>query len=130
MDRGHVPDPRADTEGQARSGGRNKGGVVDPFFRNELHRSRIEALIVQKLDATVVAELDNKGREIVMKPSDAQVKFFDKLLEEKDFGDTNTVELRTSFAGLNQKSASVWIERAISLPKRDESGEEVVAPTF
>lgn len=65
-----------------------------------------------------------------MKPTDAQVRFFNQLLDEKDFGDSNTDTLRDEFSQLNKQSARVWIERAINLPKRDESGEEVVAPTF
>lgn len=62
--------------------------------------------------------------------SDAQIKFFEKLLNEKDFGDKDPAVLRTEFAALNQKSASVWIEKAISLPKRDDSKDPIVAPSF
>jgi hypothetical protein len=62
--------------------------------------------------------------------SDAQKAFFKKLLEEKDFGDKNIAELEGQFAQLNKKSASVWIEKAMALPKRDESNDPITAPTF
>lgn len=60
----------------------------------------------------------------------AQIDFFQKLLEEKDFGDKNAAELLTQFQTLNKKSASVWIEKAMALPKRDESNDPVIQPTF
>lgn len=70
------------------------------------------------------------GREITNMPTDAQIKFFDKLLEEKDFGAADIAALKQQFAGLNKVSASVWIEKGIGLPKRDESTDVVVPPAF
>lgn len=63
-------------------------------------------------------------------PSKAQIDLFEKLLSEKDFGNQDVTVLAAEFLKLNMKSASAWIERALALPKRDESGETVVAPTF
>lgn len=132
MDRGHVPHPRAQAQHQAGSGSSAEaGGIEDSqFFTNELCRTSNEALIEREFDTVVLSELDNQGREITQMVSDAQVKFFDKLLDEKDFGDVDTTKLREQFGTLNQKSGSLWIERAIALPKRDESGEAVVEPSF
>jgi len=66
-----------------------------------------------------------------MKPSTAQLNFFDKLLDEKQFPDKSNIDdLRKKFADLNQKSASAWIESAIQLPKLDESGEAVTPAPF
>ncbi len=63
--------------------------------------------------------------------SEAQVRFFKKLLEEKDFGDQNPEVLLTAFEELpNVKSGSAWIDKAMTLPKRDETDEPTVAPTF
>jgi len=66
-----------------------------------------------------------------MKPSQAQIDFFMKLTEERDFG-MNKKELDAiikKFAELNQKSASAWIEKAMELPKADPSRKEVVEVT-
>lgn len=63
--------------------------------------------------------------------TDAQINFFQKLLEEKDFGaGSDPAALLEQFKALNKKSASVWIEKAMSLPKRDDSNDPIVAPTF
>lgn len=60
----------------------------------------------------------------------AQIQFFDKLLEEKSFGDKDPQLLKAQFAGLNKKSGSAWIEAAMKLPKLDEGDETVTAPAF
>ena len=60
----------------------------------------------------------------------AQIQFFSKLLEEKDFGGKDRTALAEEFLTLNKRSASAWIERALQLPKLDESNEEVRAPAF
>ncbi len=66
-----------------------------------------------------------------MKPSLAQINFFDKLLDEKQFPDKTDIEkLRKQFSEINQKSASAWIEAAVALPKRDESGESITPAPF
>lgn len=76
-----------------------------------------------------------------MKPSQAQINFFQKLTEEKEFptpedfipkqkNETYLDSLRARFSDLNQKSASAWIEAAMALPKIDESGEKVVPAPF
>lgn len=62
--------------------------------------------------------------------TEAQINFFQKLLEEKDFGQADLGSLAGQFATLNKKSASVWIEKAMALPKRDESNEQVTEPAF
>lgn len=63
--------------------------------------------------------------------SDAQVKFFTKLLGEKEFPEgTDTESLLEEFEELNSKSASLWIEKAMSLGKRDESNDPVIQPSF
>lgn len=62
--------------------------------------------------------------------TDAQVKFFDKLIEEKEFGDIDIPTLKAEFAGLNKKSGSAWIDKAMTLPKRDESHEVITGPSF
>lgn len=62
--------------------------------------------------------------------SKSQLDFFDKLLEEKDFGEQDKVKLKEAFAQLNKKSASAWIEKAIGLPKIDESGEALEPAPF
>jgi hypothetical protein len=66
-------------------------------------------------------------------PSDAQIKFFDKLLEEKDFSGgtvTDPDTLKKAFSQLNIKSASAWIDAAMKLPKRDETDEPLVEAPF
>lgn len=61
----------------------------------------------------------------------SQKDFFQKLVDERQFPDGKSPEsLVNEFGVLNQKSASAWIERAISLPKRDESMEEMVPAPF
>jgi hypothetical protein len=60
----------------------------------------------------------------------AQIQFFQKLLEEKDFGQADLGTLAGQFATLNKKSASIWIEKAMQLPKVNEATEEIVAPAF
>lgn len=64
--------------------------------------------------------------------SQQQVNFFDELLNEKQFPEDGptTDELREQFAGLSKKNGSEWIERAIALPKKDDSEgtEKVDAP--
>jgi hypothetical protein len=67
---------------------------------------------------------------IIMDASESQVKFFDKLLEEKDFGDQDVKNLKETFGQLNKKSASDWIEKALKLPKVDDSDEQAIAPPF
>jgi hypothetical protein len=62
--------------------------------------------------------------------TEAQVKFFDKLLEEKEFGNADLTGLRQQFSELNKKSASAWIEKAMNLPKRDETHDPITSPTF
>lgn len=64
--------------------------------------------------------------------SQQQINFFDELLNEKQFpedGPSND-ELREQFATLSKKNGSEWIEKAISLPKKEDSegGEKVAAP--
>lgn len=63
--------------------------------------------------------------------SSSQVKFFDELLTDREFPagqDANA--LRGQFQNLSTKSASQWIEKALSLPKRDESGLPDTPPPF
>jgi hypothetical protein len=61
--------------------------------------------------------------------TESQIVFFNKLLEEKEFG-MDTAVLREQFSQLNKKSGSQWIEKALGLPKVDESKEETVPPPF
>jgi hypothetical protein len=62
--------------------------------------------------------------------TEAQINFFHKLLEEKDFGAADVNSLAAQFATLNKKSASIWIEKALALPKRDDTNDPVVTPAF
>lgn len=63
--------------------------------------------------------------------SDAQVKFFIKLLGEKEFPEgTDKDSVLREFEQLNSKSASLWIEKAMSLGKRDESSDPITQPSF
>lgn len=94
------------------------------FFAKRLEEEKIVQQFIKEFDAQ---EINEQGVKMV---SDAQIKFFEKLLGEKDFGDKDTGELREAFQKLNQKSGSVWIEAAIALPKRDESTEEVTPAPF
>jgi hypothetical protein len=56
-------------------------------------------------------------------PSPAQLKFFDNLLEGREFPPKKKVdELREQFAELDDTSASAWIEAALKLPKRSDGG--------
>jgi hypothetical protein len=63
-------------------------------------------------------------------PSKAQEDFFENLLKDRDFGDKDTTEIAVQFLKLGPKSASEWIERALSLPKKDESDETKIPPPF
>ena len=60
----------------------------------------------------------------------AQAEFFDKLLNEREFGDKDIAKLSEQFSTLTDKAASDWIERALSLPKRDGSVGKDSPPPF
>lgn len=64
----------------------------------------------------------------------AQIRFFDQLLEERNFGSDDPAEIKTlreSFAKLDKRSASLWIEKGLTLPKREEPIErELIQPAF
>lgn len=64
----------------------------------------------------------------------AQIRFFDQLLEERDFGaktKKDVDQLRESFAQLDKRSASVWIEKALGLPKVEAPEQaEIIQPAF
>lgn len=94
------------------------------FFAQCLEDSRVTKELIDAFDAEIIIE---QGSKMV---SDAQIKFFDKLLSEKDFGDNDVETLRENFAKLNQKSGSTWIESALQLPKLDESKEEITPAPF
>ena len=104
---------------------------MNQWFQDQLQARENEHKLIEAFDARVVAEYDNKRQECSIMVSDAQVKFFDKLLEEKEFGPkVDKDKLRKGFAELNQKSGSLWIERAMALPKRDDSTDPIVEPSF
>jgi len=64
-------------------------------------------------------------------PSPAQVKFFDNLLEGREFPPKSKVdELREQFAELSDASASTWIEAALKLPKRSDGGVSTTPAPF
>jgi hypothetical protein len=68
-----------------------------------------------------------------MKPTPEQLEFFMRLCEEKDFDvdDKGMEKIQNEFAKLDKRSASAWIERALSLPKRREAeGAQIVQPSF
>lgn len=101
------------------------------WFQDQLLARKNEQKIIEAFDAEVIGEYDNNRQEIHSMVTEAQIKFFDKLLEEKDFGSkTDTDKLRKEFSDLNSKSASLWIERAIALPKRDDSADPITQPSF
>lgn len=62
----------------------------------------------------------------------AQIDFFAQLLGEKDFGpDANPVNLSKEFAKLDKRSASAWIDKALTLPKAQDGDQpELVQPAF
>lgn len=64
--------------------------------------------------------------------SQQQINFFDELLNEKQFPSDgpSADELRDQFATLSKKNGSEWIEKAINLPKKEDSEgtEKVEAP--
>ena len=57
--------------------------------------------------------------------SQKQIDLFNQLAADKDFGDKDVEKLKAQFVGLNTKSASAWIEKAMELP---DSG--YVPPSF
>lgn len=59
-----------------------------------------------------------------------QVELFQKLTTDRDFGDKDVAQLRTTFGDLSDANASAWIERALELPRRDPSGQPFIAPSF
>jgi len=66
-----------------------------------------------------------------MQVSAKQIKFFDNLLEVKEFpAGSDKATLKTQFAGLNKASASEWIDKAVKLPDEGEENEAVTAPAF
>lgn len=66
-----------------------------------------------------------------MKPSVEQIAFFDRLLDEKAFDQDDVPALREKFSKLDKVSASGWIEKALTLPKREAmSTDQPVAPPF
>ena len=60
----------------------------------------------------------------------AQGEFFDKLLNEREFGNKDIAKLSEQFSTLTDKAASDWIKRALSLPKRDGSVGKDSPPPF
>lgn len=64
--------------------------------------------------------------------SHKQVGFFTELTNDKEFpAGTDINSLRTQFAALDTKSASQWIEKALSLPNKPEGdAPPVIPPTF
>lgn len=61
-----------------------------------------------------------------------QIRFFEELLDEKEIPEPHTAEgLLEQFKKLpNKKSASVWVEKMLTLPDKGEIVEETVEPTF
>lgn len=104
---------------------------VEQWFQDQLLTRGNEQDIIEAFDARVIGEYQRNGQEITSMVSDAQIKFFDKLLEEKDFGPkVDKEKLRKEFSTLSSKSASLWIERAMALSKRDDSNDPIVEPSF
>lgn len=64
--------------------------------------------------------------------SNAQKEFWEKLLSEKEFppNSPDIDTLRNQFAGLNKKSASEWIDRALKLPDKGSEDESLQPPPF
>lgn len=63
--------------------------------------------------------------------SQSQIDFFAQLLGEKDFGAVDKVQLSKEFAALDKRSGSAWIEKAMALPKLQDSHlPEIVPPKF
>jgi hypothetical protein len=63
--------------------------------------------------------------------SPAQVKFFEKLLGEREFpANVNKPEIAGIFDELDEQSASEWIDKALKLPKvpKDPNAKTVPAP--
>lgn len=62
-----------------------------------------------------------------------QVELFHKLTTDRQFPDgTNLDTIRATFATLDSRSASGWIERAMTFPRITEDGDAtpVVPPAF
>jgi hypothetical protein len=60
--------------------------------------------------------------------TEAQQKFFQNLTEQREFpAGSDTTALREQFAGLDDGSASKWIEAALELPERGEVAPPWVA---
>lgn len=63
--------------------------------------------------------------------SQRQTAFFNELLDQRTFPPTPTQdELRMQFGKLSQDGASVWIEKALDLPKKDSSEGDSTPPPF
>lgn len=62
--------------------------------------------------------------------TEAQITFFDQLLDEKDFGDKDRKALAKDFADLNIRSASAWIDRAMALPRVPVGSQDLTEPAF
>lgn len=50
-----------------------------------------------------------------------QIEFFRKLTEDRDFGSQDVAKIREQFAAQSDASASQWIDKAMTLPRK-ESG--------
>lgn len=59
-----------------------------------------------------------------------QKELFARLTEDRNFGDKDVAALREQFATVSDRSASEWIEKALTLPKRDTSGDPHTPPPF
>lgn len=60
-----------------------------------------------------------------------QIELFRQLTEKRQFpADQNTDDLTAQFATLTTKNASDWIDRALQLPMRDETGDTPVPAPF
>jgi hypothetical protein len=64
--------------------------------------------------------------------SESQKRFWEKLVQEKDFppGSPDPDTLLQQFQGLNKKSGSEWIDKALKLPDKGSENETVEAPPF
>lgn len=66
-----------------------------------------------------------------MAPTPRQVELFHKLTTDRDFGEKDVEGLKSQFNSLTVKSASEWIDKAMTLTKLSENTDGVnAAPDF
>lgn len=62
--------------------------------------------------------------------TERQIELFRKLTQDRDFRGFDVNILREQFAGVSDRSASEWIEKALTRPKIADEDQPATPPPF